>query len=62
MQVLDGERPRTVRVSPRVDCGQEKCGKPPTRYSSPDGGSDPVALEPTDEPIHREGYVHQGSR
>ena len=28
-------------------------GKPPTRYASPDGGSDPIALEPTDEPIQK---------
>ena len=27
------------------------CKKPPTRYASPDGGSDPVASEPTDGPI-----------
>ena len=24
------------------------------RYASPDGGSDPNAFEPTDEPIHRQ--------
>ena len=24
------------------------------RYASPDGGSDPIALEPTDGPIHRQ--------
>ena len=40
-----------VHVLPHEDFGQEKCGKPPTRYVSPDGGSDPVASEPTDGPI-----------
>ena len=40
-----------VHVLPHEDFGQKKCGKPPTRYVSPDGGSDPVASEPTDGPI-----------
>ena len=53
-QVLDSERPGTVRVLPRRDFGQEMCKKPPTRYTSLDGGLDPVALEPTDEPTHRQ--------
>ena len=39
---------------PHRDFEQEKCGKPQTRNGSPDGGSDPVALEPTDEPSHRQ--------
>ena len=40
-----------VHVLPRRDFGQ-KCGKPPTRYASPDDGSDPIAFELTDGLIH----------
>ena len=36
----------------RRDFGQDMCGKPPARYASPEGGSDPFALEPPDRPIH----------
>ena len=36
---------------PRRDIGQKMCGKPPTRHASPDGGSDPIVLEPADESI-----------
>ena len=43
MHVLDGEKPGTVRVLSRGDFGQKMCGKPPTRYASPDGGSEPTA-------------------
>ena len=57
MHVLDGEKPGTVRVLSRGDFGQEMCGKPPTRYASPDGGSEPTALQPMDEPIHRERSI-----
>ena len=32
---------------PHRDFGQEKCEKPPTRYSSPAGGLDPTASELT---------------
>jgi len=28
------------------------CGKPPTRFANPDGGSDPIALELTDGLMH----------
>ena len=38
-------------VLPHRDFEQEMHGKPPTRFASPDGGSDPIALEPTDRPI-----------
>ena len=31
--------------------GQERRGKPPIRYASPEGGLDPIALEPTDGTI-----------
>ena len=59
MQVLDGQRLiGTVRVPPRKDCGQEKCGMPPTQCASPDGGSDPTALEPTDESIRRQCFCN----
>ena len=40
-----------VYVLPRTDFKQEMCRKPPTQYTSPDGGSDPIALEPTSRPI-----------
>ena len=40
-----------VRVPPRRDFGQEICERSPTRYASPDGGSNPTASEPTDGPI-----------
>ena len=36
-----------VHVLPHKEFGQ-KCEKPPTRYISPDGGSDLTASEPTD--------------
>ena len=35
-----------------IDFEQEMCGKHPTRFASPDGGSDPIVSEPTDGPIH----------
>jgi len=37
-----------VLVLPHKEFGQEKSEKPPTRYVSPDVGSDPIASEPTD--------------
>ena len=37
--------------------GPEMCEKPPMQYTSPDGGLDPVALEPTDGPIHTQ-WIH----
>ena len=40
-----------VHVRPHKDVGQVKCEKPPTRYVSLGGGSDPIASEPTNEPI-----------
>ena len=40
-----------AHVFPHEDFGQEKCEKPPTRYASPDGGSDQDASEPTDGSI-----------
>ena len=39
---------------PRRDFGQEMYGKLPTQYANPDGGSDAIALELTDDPIHRQ--------
>ena len=41
-----------VHVPLHRDFEQEMCGKCPKRYANPDGGSDPIALEPTDGPIH----------
>ena len=41
----------TVHVLLCIDFEQEMCGKNPTQFGSPDGGSDPVVLEPTDGPI-----------
>ena len=38
-----------VRVPPPRDFGQEMCERSPTRYASPDGGSNPVASEPAKE-------------
>ena len=40
-----------VHVLPHRDFEQEMRGKPPTRFASPDSGSDPIALELTDGPI-----------
>ena len=40
-----------LHVLPHGDFWQEKCEKAPMRYVSPEGGSDPIALEPTDGPI-----------
>ena len=34
-----------------IDFEQEMCGKHPTRFASPDGGSDPIVSESTDGPI-----------
>ena len=47
-QVLDGNKPGMADVLPRRDFEQEMCRKPPMQYTSPDGGSDPIALEPKD--------------
>ena len=41
----------TVHVLLCIDFEQEMCGKHPTRFASPDGGSDPIVSESTDEPI-----------
>ena len=41
----------TVHVLLCIDFEQEMCGKHPTRFASPDGGSDPIVSEPTDGPI-----------
>ena len=38
----------TVHVLLCIDFEQEMCGKHPTRFASPDGGSDPNVSEPTD--------------
>ena len=43
-QGLDGEKPGTVRVLPHKEFEQEMCGKTPTQYASPDGGSDLIVL------------------
>ena len=40
-----------VHVLPHRDFGQEMCEKNPMQYARPDGGSDPIASEPTDRPI-----------
>ena len=40
-----------VHVLPHRDFGRQKCKKPPKQYASPDGGSDPIASEPTNGPI-----------
>ena len=34
-----------------IDSVQEMCGKHPTGFASPDGGSDPIVSESTDGPI-----------
>ena len=39
-------------MPPCRDFEPEMCTKTPMRYASPDGGSDPIALEQTDEPVH----------
>ena len=41
----------TVHVHLCIDFEQEMCGKHPTQFSSPDGGSDPIVSEPTHGPI-----------
>ena len=41
----------TVHVLLCIDFEQEMCGRHPTRFASPDGGSDPIVSEPTDGPI-----------
>ena len=38
----------TVHVLQCIDFEQEMCGKHPTRFVSPDGGSDPIVSESTD--------------
>ena len=40
-----------VHVPSRRHSRQEMRGKLPKRFVSPDGGSDPIASEPTDGPI-----------
>ena len=42
----------TVHVLLCIDVEQEMCGKHPTRFASPDGGSDPIVSESTNRPIH----------
>ena len=46
-----------VCVLPCRDFEQEMHIKSPMRYTSPDGGSDPIALEPTDQLIYRR-HIH----
>ena len=46
-----------VHVLLCIDFELEMCGKHPTRYASPDGGSDPIVSEPTDGSI-RTQYIH----
>ena len=41
----------TVHVLLCIDFEQEVRGKHPTRFASPDGGSDPIVSESTDGPI-----------
>ena len=43
-----------VHVLPRRGFEQEMCGKPLRQYVVPGGGSDPIALGLTDEPIHKQ--------
>ena len=50
----------TVHVLLCIDFEQEMCGKHPTRFASPDGGSDPIVSEPTDAPI-RTQCIHNPS-
>ena len=40
-----------VHVLLCTDFEQEMCGKLPTQFASPDGGSDPIVSESTDGPI-----------
>ena len=47
----------TVHVLLYTDFEQEMYAKHPTRFVSPDGGSDPIVSEPTDGPI-RTQYIH----
>ena len=35
----------TIHVLLCIDFEQEMCGKHPTRFASPDGGSDPIVSE-----------------
>ena len=41
----------TVHVLLCIDFEQKMCGKHPTRFTSPEGGSDPIVSGPTDGPI-----------
>ena len=47
-----------VHVLPHRDFEQEMRRKPPTRFASPDSGSDPIALELTDGPIRTQCIRH----
>ena len=42
----------TVHVLLCIDFEQEMCGKHPTRFASPYGGSDPIVSEPTGRSVH----------
>lgn len=66
-QVLDSKKQGMGCVLPHKDFGQELCGKAlhvecprsdvPVWYTGPDGGSDPFALELTEEPIQTQ-HIH----
>ena len=50
-----------VHVLLYTDFQQEMYGRHPTRFASPDGGSDPIVSEPTDgRSVHNASIIQFG--